>query len=693
MNKLKNSINTPNLRLLGALVFMSSCTAAVIWMALAQPRTGIAFDVGGVLRSAQGQTFEIEALDLTPEPGEITADADLDRFYQRQGELESLLSSEGTIYEQDGLELAITKIPFTISDLMAIFWIQIAVGVGAFAISVWVWALRPRDLATSLFALSGVSTLLFTFSAALYTTRELALPIGLFKSLTALNCFGASLFGVCVVGLFLVYPVRLKFWKPILITQAVIFMAWAGLAIVRATPASFAVNFITMIEMLGILLAIIVQFFATSRSPQARAALIWLGLAVLVGAGAFILLNAVPLVFDREVAIEQGYAFLFFLVIYIGLAAGLRRYKLFEVGQWAFRILFYAVGALVLIALDIFLVSTLDVSRVPALSVSLLVLTLAYLPLRDYIWQFVGKRQKVKTQDLLAEAMHVALASSSSARSERWQVLIKKLFDPLKIEVHPQTVTDVEIAEDGLQLLIPSVANTPCLRISYPWAGKALFDMESVQLAAQVIILVKQAETNREAYDRGVIEERRRMARDLHDDVGARLMTGITLADDKLRPNLQAALDDIRSIVSGISEENVILQNLLAEVRHETARRVESAGIVLHWPVSSSQTFDPQLSYRQHKAIRSALREIVSNVIRHARANQLKVKVEVGENKMNIIIEDDGCGIPEAILSAGGSGNGLKNLQYRLRDIQGSIEIVRLTQGTRIDLVVPYGPQ
>jgi len=76
------------------------------------------------------------------------------------------------------------------------FWMQIVTGLGAWLISAWVWALKPRNPDVALFALSGLATLTFTFSFAPPSAVDVALPVGLMSLLFHVNFVGAVAFYV-----------------------------------------------------------------------------------------------------------------------------------------------------------------------------------------------------------------------------------------------------------------------------------------------------------------------------------------------------------------------------------------------------------------------------------------------------------------------------------------------------------------
>src|SRR5690606_38053805 len=220
---------------------------------------------------------------------------------------------------------------------------------------------------------------------------------------------------------------------------------------------------------------------------------------------------------------------------------------LFEVGTWAFRLLFYALGTLLFGVMDAALVMGAGLERTPALGLSLLAVGFLYLPLRDRLWRLFRRAKKMPPHQLLRDALHVALAPSVEVRRDRWTALLQELFDPLEITNADEDVVSIRVEADGMDLLVPAVAGSSALRLAYVWRGASLVSPASRDLAEQLVATIKQAELSRDAYARGVIEERRRMAQDLHDDIGARLLSGLYLADDRTRPTFQAALADIRA--------------------------------------------------------------------------------------------------------------------------------------------------
>jgi two-component system, NarL family, sensor histidine kinase DevS len=633
----------------------------------------------------------LEPVDFVAEPDGLPTYGAIDAFVGRQEQLFALLSEPQldlhvlTTEGEDAVASVVPR-PRGLWTLPTSFWIQLVTGVVSALIAGWVWALRPRQLAPTLFAVSGMGVLLTTLTSAYYAHRGLALPADAYRWLLAVNHAGIFLFGASLIGLFLIYPRRLIGNRWLVLIPLVGGALWlADTFRIGIEAEQYILATITMVvSMFGLIVA---QWWATRQAPADRAVLGWLGLSIAVALCVFAMLSLAPDILGFNSPLAQHYAAGAMVLIYVGLALGLRRYRLFELGEWSYRILYYTFGAFLLLALDAALIAGLNLQLAPALAVSLLLVGMVYMPLRSWLWQRLFARDTIQQHELFSQAMEVAFAPKEAESAARWRALVKRLFDPLETEEAGAGVEDPAIGEEGLLLELPAVAGAPALRLRYPFGGAGLFQPADRALAANMVALTERAEESRQAYMRGVGEERRRMARDLHDDVGARLLTGLHTADERTRPTLQAALSDIRAIVSGLTGEEAELELVLAQIRHEAARRLEAAGIDLDWPLQENLPAT-RLDYRVHKAMTSAVREVVSNVVRHSEAKALHVTEHLTAEQMSLRFVDDGRGLPPQAVTGEAQGFGLKNLRQRFEDIGGSVRF-EVENGTSVTLVLP----
>ena len=620
----------------------------------------------------------LSEIDFTVEPGELDSNEKLQEFYQRQNKINHIIQDKKIFTGQR----SVANIPWS-------YWVQLIVGIGAVLISGLIWTLRPKDLATIYFYISGLSTLLFTSSAAVYTTRSLAIDSSLFKFLVSMNVFGASLYGMSTISLFLLYPLKLGRWKILMLAQMIVFGIWTTLSLFGLLTASLGVNSITLVEMLLILVALVAQFVVTRKDLRARKAFRWLGLSVLIGAGSFIGLNALPLVLGFEGPwLDQGTAFLLFLLIYLGIAAGLSKKRLFEIDEWGLKLAYFACSAALVFMLDAFLVLIIGMSKIPSFGISIFAISFLYLPLRDVIWRkFLKKGQPSITQNL-EYVLNVALAPTDKERKKYWSELIDKNFSPLELIEDGGDDTQVQIQDEGLALFIPAIGKSPAFRLLYARRGKNLFNREDERIASNLVGLLKLAESSRESYERGVLNERKRMAQDLHDDVGSRLLTAFHTADEKSKPTFLAAINDVRAIVVDLNQDRINLLELLANLRFETKERLDVHQIELDWPIYEENEFAHTLNYQQYKAISSSIKEVVSNVIKHSNATLFKFQLDINSYEMRLELSDNGRGITPKELSQL-KGYGLMNIQNRVIGARGKYDISSSTSGTTIRILVP----
>nr|WP_047577734.1 ATP-binding protein [Methylobacterium sp. ZNC0032] len=639
--------------------------------------------------------IRLDATDVIEEPDVIASYEAVRSFFARQTELAATLASGEVELRlggdgNDGATVRIRAGSRPVTSLPSAFWVQLVTGSGALLIGAWVLALRPRDPPTQLFALSGAMIMLSAFAAAVYSSRELAIDGGLFRLLSGLNHIGAVGFGAVMICLFLIYPRKLApRWVPGLLCGVVAVWGLANLSHALPHPQMGA-QLTTMLEMLAIIVLVIAQRVAARKDARGRAVLRWLGLSVIVGALPFILLISSPVLFDTAPVLQQGHAFGFFLLIYTGLALGVSRYRLFDLDEWAFRILFYAGGLLLMLAADALLIILLQLQPTTSLALSLLAVGFAYLPLRTLLWERLVERRNVERHELFEAVVDISFTPSPAERSRLWRALLTRLFEPVDLAAVEDAGSGVAIRRDGLDLAVPAIADAPALILRYGWSGQRLFGSRDAKLAEQLVRMMRYSETSRSEFERGRTEERQRIARDLHDDVGARLLSGLHKSETgDVQRVLRDALADIRSIVGGLSAERLPLSQVLAALRHETADRLDMAGIELAWRAEDQPGTDILLDYPVYRSLISLHRELVTNVIRHANARSVAVSLALNENLLTMQVRDDGVGLPAAVDDEARSGHGLRSTRRRIAELGGTFEIAPAQRGTCIRVALP----
>lgn len=169
--------------------------------------------------------------------------------------------------------------------------------------------------------------------------------------------------------------------------------------------------------------------------------------------------------------------------------------------------------------------------------------------------------------------------------------------------------------------------------------------------------------------------ERKRIAADLHDDLGAKLLTIVhTSRSDRIAALGREALDEMRLSVRGLTGRPMELSEALADWRTEAMTRLTPTGIELSWSLPMEEL--PQvLGARTMVQTTRILREVFNNLIRHSQAGRCVVTTAVQPEQLTIEIRDNGVGFEMERLNARQAGLGLLNMQHRARQLQGQCEI------------------
>lgn len=171
-------------------------------------------------------------------------------------------------------------------------------------------------------------------------------------------------------------------------------------------------------------------------------------------------------------------------------------------------------------------------------------------------------------------------------------------------------------------------------------------------------------------------DERERIYKDLHDDIGAKLLQLIHSAENPAQADLaRAVLQDVRDVVSRSRRPPAPLLQLLGEIEAEMRQRLTAAGGELVWEQSPA-LLDAALDQAQTLHLIRIGREALSNALRHGGAQWVRVRVEAIANDLVLEITDDGRFNGGRI----GEGRGTSTMRERAADLQGDI---RWDEGTR----------
>ena len=220
-----------------------------------------------------------------------------------------------------------------------------------------------------------------------------------------------------------------------------------------------------------------------------------------------------------------------------------------------------------------------------------------------------------------------------------------------------------------------------------------------VGLAAVAGVAIENARLHDKVREVAVIEDRERIARDLHDTVIQRLYaTGMSLSATMryaVRPevverlksaidDLDATMRDIRSTIFALTTADRGTSGLRADVLRLAQRSENALGFAPR--VTFGGLVDSLVPEGIGDHLLAALREALTNVAKHARASRCDVAVVVEEGDVVLTVDDDGAGVADAPAS----GLGVRNLVERAQVLGGSAEVTRRPEGgTRVRWRVP----
>jgi signal transduction histidine kinase/ligand-binding sensor domain-containing protein len=189
--------------------------------------------------------------------------------------------------------------------------------------------------------------------------------------------------------------------------------------------------------------------------------------------------------------------------------------------------------------------------------------------------------------------------------------------------------------------------------------------------------------------EHAIEKERLRISKDMHDEVGASL-TRISILSEIAKSRQQEpaksqeviqqiseiagnVVDELSEIIWAMNPKNDSLDNFAAYVRRYASTYLEPTATLIkfHFPNDIPALHMPAELRRN---LFLTIKEALHNIVKHAKAENVLITLQIDKKHLNIIMKDDGDGFSEELLTE--TGNGLVNMRRRMEECGGTFRLV-----------------
>lgn len=229
---------------------------------------------------------------------------------------------------------------------------------------------------------------------------------------------------------------------------------------------------------------------------------------------------------------------------------------------------------------------------------------------------------------------------------------------------------------------------------------------KSKQKIHMLLEIQRQEKLRENALKEKETEERTRIAKDIHDELGSGISKlflvselskelvgdNAVLAENlkTLSKTAKSLADNMKDLVWSLDPENNTLDNLIARINEFSSEFLED------FPIQALFEFSEQIpslsiSKEVQRNLFLTFKEALNNAVKHAQADAIKIVVTTTRTLLTIGIVDNGKGFEEGKIKK--TGNGLRNMTQRLNAIGGVFKIESTSSGTRIFIIYPFNKE
>ncbi|TNB94776.1 sensor histidine kinase [Pseudomonas jessenii] len=242
----------------------------------------------------------------------------------------------------------------------------------------------------------------------------------------------------------------------------------------------------------------------------------------------------------------------------------------------------------------------------------------------------------------------------------------------------------------SLGLLLLNIAATACVWVQYRLSRKSI-KFQPQELADRLLEVQE--------------NERHRLSRELHDDIG-QLLTAAKLQSEWLKKRLPAdlqaqcstlcdtldeTLNKVRNVSAILNPRQLTSLGLEASLRAHLLKTLANTSV--HWSLDCQQRLNGIPEEMAVAAFRIA-QEAVTNILRHAQASNLLIRVQRLPKGLTLLISDDGQGFAPAADPGREGQRGMAGMAERIEQLGGTLNVISEPgKGTQIEALFPWAPR
>jgi len=638
--------------------------------------SSVGLEVGQLVLQIKGKNDVVRISDQLLQSTDVFPTYGLfDAYLDHHERVARILNENELIFViDDGSEILIKpEAKHPIESIPLIYFAYILTGICCSGLGFLVVFNRPELFVSKLILIAAIGMSVYYFSIVLQY-RELALPSDWLQIVSAASMAGANVGEWGSFVIFMVFPRRILSNHVTIAMLLLVLLATLNSTIQWIELPFHAYMLQFMIMGISCFSFLACQWYLSNQRPVERA-IVKICVLMLIFPSLFVtLLWWIPILLGKDAWITHEIARFIFVPIVVGWVFAVFRFRLYEVEKWwLIHAIWLVITAAILLPYAV-MSRYIGFESLPALFIALIISSLFVFSVWKYfLYRFIPELQYSESHAFTRLIQTLKTVPNDQDFQQVWRNALEDRFIPVVIDKVRHEGKNVFIHNEGQELYVPDIVKNSGYKLTGKNQGNSLFspkDKESIAaLHALVDVILHVAQVKKNA----VLTERERIMQDLHDSLGAKLLTVLLRSKGYASENdARDALQMLRDIVHLSSASELLnLENLLAECRMETGERLEITGVRLVWEVKIHGNWS-HIEPEKALLLRSLLRETVSNALKHARPDYLSIKIEQTAHNLKFSITNNGCTNDPRNWK---KGFGLTHLQERIEGAGGMMNV------------------